>query len=114
VKDTQIYTDGGGDGGRGGDPQSGGLGGTSGPEAPVLNPRSCPGGHGGRGGDGGFGGGGLGGPSIGIAYLDEDRLTLDGVTFDIKEAGKGGYSSSIYPASQGEDGIAAEKMRFAE
>ncbi|WP_437478487.1 hypothetical protein [Sorangium sp. So ce1014] len=39
-------------------------------------------------GPGGYGGPGRGGDSIGIAYLDEDQLTLAGVTYELGPPGR--------------------------
>ncbi|XXY35452.1 hypothetical protein WMF04_32695 [Sorangium sp. So ce260] len=58
----------------------------------VLEDRSAYSCNGGDGGEGGYGGPGRGGDSIGIAYLDEDRLTVEGVTFKLRPPGKGGIS----------------------
>jgi hypothetical protein len=73
------------------------------------------GGRGGQGGPGGYGGPGRGGDSIGIAYLDEDQLTLQGVTFEIGPPGKGGttwdWSGEEIVA---EDGEAHKTLRFSE
>ncbi|WP_437797973.1 hypothetical protein [Sorangium sp. So ce693] len=70
---------------------------------------------GGQGGDGGYGGPGRGGDSIGIAYLDEDQLTLEGVTFEIGLPGPGGTSWEwTGDVITGEDGIAVKTQRFPE
>ncbi|WP_437507278.1 hypothetical protein [Sorangium sp. So ce1099] len=72
-------------------------------------------GPGGYGGEGGYGGPGRGGDSIGIAYLDEDRLTALGVTFTLGPPGKGGISwDDQGKMISGEDGGAVEMRRFAE
>ncbi|WP_437929067.1 hypothetical protein WMF37_07280 [Sorangium sp. So ce291] len=81
----------------------------------MLEDRSAYSCNGGPGGYGGEGGPGRGGDSIGIAYLDEDRLTVEGVTFTLGPPGKGGISWD----DQGkmiscEDGVAVETRRFAE
>ena len=53
--------------------------------------------------------------SIGIATLDEDRLTALGVTFTLGPPGKGGISwDDQGKMISGEDGVAAETLRFAE
>ncbi|WP_437561288.1 hypothetical protein [Sorangium sp. So ce542] len=76
---------------------------------------SCNGGRGGDGGEGGYGDPGRGGDSIGIAYLDEDRLTALGVTFTLGPPGKGGISwDEQGEMFSGEDGIAVEMRRFPE
>ncbi|HTN85055.1 MAG TPA: hypothetical protein VL242_15255, partial [Sorangium sp.] len=76
---------------------------------------SCSGGNGGRGGDGGYGGPGRGGDSIGIAYLDEDQLTLEGVTFELGPPGDGGVSWAVNGDEiRAEDGNAVETLRFPE
>jgi hypothetical protein len=78
---------------------------------------ACRGGYGGWGGMGGYGGGGAGGPSIGIAYADDEQLTLDRVTFEIGEGGPGGiadvFDETRDKANRGSDGFSAETMRFA-
>ncbi|WP_437795405.1 hypothetical protein [Sorangium sp. So ce693] len=67
---------------------------------------------------GGYGGPGRGGDSIGsigIAYLDEGRLTVEGVTFTLGPPGKGGIGRDDQGKMiSGEDGIAVEALRFPE
>ncbi|WP_437276838.1 hypothetical protein WME90_37135 [Sorangium sp. So ce375] len=103
-------------GAHGGEPQRGGLGGLRGSAGywPDASGRACDGGDGGLGGRGGYGGGGRGGDSIGIAYLDEDQLVLENVTFELGEPGVGGIGNPADPATWGEDGIAVETLRFPE
>ncbi|KYF92858.1 hypothetical protein BE17_41240 [Sorangium cellulosum] len=83
----------------------------------MLGEYACRGGYGGDGGTGGYGGGGAGGPSIGIAYADDEQLTLDRVTFEIGPGGRGGIAEVLDEtrdkANRGSDGFAAETMRFA-
>ncbi|WP_437586813.1 DUF1565 domain-containing protein [Sorangium sp. So ce1000] len=116
VRDSAITTLHAGSGGSGGSRQWGGYGGRGAPGGAVGDgTRSCGGGPGGEGGRGGYGGPGRGGDSIGIAYLDEDQLTLDGATFELGPPGKGGVSwnhdgSEIYA----ESGNAVETQRFPE
>ncbi|KYF94208.1 hypothetical protein BE18_07230 [Sorangium cellulosum] len=63
----------------------------------------------------GYGGPGREGDSIGIAYLDEDRLTALGVTFTLGPPGKGGISWDEQGETiTGEDGVAVEMRWFAE
>ncbi|WP_438043392.1 hypothetical protein [Sorangium sp. So ce128] len=116
VRDSVIETAAGGQGGDGGPPQEGGRGGRGAPgaaEADVF--QGCLGGRGGQGGPGGYGGPGRGGDSIGVAYLDEDQLTLEGVTFDIGQPGKGGTSwNHDGSTTEGESGNAVETFRFPE
>ncbi|KYF76338.1 hypothetical protein BE17_27000 [Sorangium cellulosum] len=65
--------------------------------------------------DGGYGGPGRGGDSIGIAYLDEDQLTLEGVTYGLGAPGKGGVSWNWSGDEvTAEDGIQVETQRFPE
>ncbi|WP_437981401.1 hypothetical protein [Sorangium sp. So ce117] len=93
VRDSTITTGDGGPGGDGGPSQEGGRGGRGAfgaAQADVF--QGCMGGRGGQGGPGGYGGPGRGGDSIGVAYLDEDQLTLEGVTFEIGQPGSGGTS----------------------
>ena len=93
VRDSIITAHDGGQGGDGGEPEEGGKGGWGMPGGAVGDGTwSCGGGGGGLGGDGGYGGPGRGGDSIGIAYLDEDQLTLEGVTFELGPPGPGGTS----------------------
>ncbi|WP_044966803.1 hypothetical protein [Sorangium cellulosum] len=67
----------------------------------------------GPGGDGGYGGPGRGGDSIDIATLDEDRLTVEGVTFTQGPPGKGGIRWDDQGEMMlGEDGVAVETLRF--
>ncbi|WP_437733491.1 hypothetical protein [Sorangium sp. So ce1335] len=116
VRDSTIISDNGGQGGDGGEPEAGGDGGRGAPGGAVGDGTwSCQGGSGGRGGDGGYGGPGRGGDSIGIAYLGEDQLTLDGVTFELGLPGPGGTSWDWSGETiTGEDGIAVETQRFPE
>ncbi|WP_438039652.1 hypothetical protein [Sorangium sp. So ce128] len=117
VRDSEIETSDGGQGGDGGEPQRGGRGGRGAPGG-VLEDHSaysCNGGPGGDGGEGGYGGPGRGGDLIGIAYLDEDRLTIEGVTFTLGPPGKGGISwDDQGKMISGEDGVAVETLRFPE
>ncbi|WP_437831396.1 hypothetical protein [Sorangium sp. So ce1153] len=116
VRDSIIVTEDGGPGGDGGVPEEGGKGGRGAPGGAVGDGTwSCQGGSGGRGGDGGYGGPGRGGDSIGIAYLDEDQLTLEGITFEMGLPGPGGTSWEwTGDVITGEDGIAVETQRFPE
>ncbi|WP_438031733.1 hypothetical protein [Sorangium sp. So ce204] len=86
--------------------------------APDLGgEHACRGGYGGWGGTGGYGGGGSGGPSIGIAYADDEQLTLDRVTFEIGPEGLGGIADVLDEtrdkANRGSDGFSVEMMRFS-
>ncbi|HTN90486.1 MAG TPA: hypothetical protein VL242_42730 [Sorangium sp.] len=105
-----------GSGGDGGPPERGGKGGRGAPGGALDDGAwSCQGGNGGLGGDGGYGGPGRGGDSIGIAYLDEDQLTLEGVTYELGPPGKGGVSWDWSGDEiTGEDGIQVETLRFPE
>ncbi|WP_437953406.1 hypothetical protein WME98_24055 [Sorangium sp. So ce296] len=116
VRDSVISIGDGGPGGDGGEPEEGGKGGRGAPGGAVGDGTwSCEGGSGGLGGDGGYGGPGRGGDSIGIAYLDEDQLTLENVTFEIGLPGQGGTSWEWSGEEiTGEDGIAVETLRFPE
>ncbi|KYF54740.1 hypothetical protein BE08_32300 [Sorangium cellulosum] len=116
VRDSAIMTSAAGPGGDGGEPQDGGLGGRGAPGGALGDGTwSCPGGNGGEGGPGGYGGPGRGGDSIGIAYLDEDQLTLEGVTFELGPPGEGGVSWDWTGSEiRGEDGIAVKTLRFPE
>ncbi|WP_437621940.1 hypothetical protein [Sorangium sp. So ce1151] len=116
VRDTVIETLAAGPGGDGGPPEQGGKGGRGASGGAVGDGTwSCQGGDGGRGGDGGYGGPGRGGDSIGIAYLDEDQLTLEGVTYALGPPGKGGVSWDWSGDEvTGEDGIQVETQRFPE
>ncbi|WP_437295337.1 hypothetical protein [Sorangium sp. So ce426] len=115
VRDSEIETSDAGQGGDGGEPQQGGRGGRGAPGG-VLEDRSaysCNGGPGGDGGEGGYGGPGRGGDAIGIAYLDEGRVTVEGVTFTLGLPGKGGISwDDQGEMISGEDGVAVEMLRF--
>lgn len=120
LRETQVITGGGGYGGRGGEGQLGGQGAQGGPPGQASDlggVYACRGGYGGWGGKGGYGGGGAGGPSIGIAYADDEQLTLDRVTFEIGEGGPGGvadvFDETRDKANRGSDGFAAETMRFS-
>ncbi|AUX33614.1 MULTISPECIES: hypothetical protein [Sorangium] len=117
VRDTEIVTAGAGQGGDGGPPERGGLAGRGAPGGALGDGMwSCQGGNGGEGGPGGYGGPGRGGDSIGIAYLDEDQLTLEGVSYELGLPGKGGVSWDIWTGDEvtGEDGIQVETQRFPE
>ncbi|WP_437498214.1 hypothetical protein [Sorangium sp. So ce1099] len=53
--------------------------------------------------------------SIGIGYLDEDQLTVEGVTFALGPPVKGGISwDQEGNMVTGEDGVAVETLRFSE
>ncbi|AUX36100.1 MULTISPECIES: hypothetical protein [Sorangium] len=116
VRDTKITADFGGHGGNGGEPQDGGRGGRGAPGGTLRDElAACSGGEGGQGGPGGYGGPGRGGDSIGIAYLDEDQLTLEGVTIETGRPGKGGTSWNYDGSTTvGESGEAHETLRFPE
>ncbi|WP_437876512.1 hypothetical protein [Sorangium sp. So ce513] len=116
MRDTKITADFGGWGGDGGEPQDGGRGGRGAPGGALGDGfYSCVGGRGGEGGPGGYGGPGRGGDSIGIAYLDEDQLTLENVTIETGEPGKGGTSwNHDGSTTVGESGKAHETLRFPE
>ncbi|WP_438022543.1 hypothetical protein [Sorangium sp. So ce233] len=116
VRDTVIMTLDGGPGGNGGPPERGGKPGRGGPGAALDDGTwSCAGGKGGSGGTGGYGGPGRGGDSIGIAYLDEDQLTLEGVGYELAPPGKGGMSWNHDGSTvSAEDGVAVETLRFPE
>ncbi|WP_433927025.1 hypothetical protein AB3662_28945 [Sorangium cellulosum] len=116
VRDTVIMTSNGGQGGNGGPPEQGGKPGRGGPGAALSDGRwACAGGKGGYGGTGGYGGPGRGGDSIGIAYVDEDQLTLEGVGYELAPPGKGGMSWNHDGSTvSAEDGVAVETLRFPE
>ncbi|WP_437297001.1 hypothetical protein [Sorangium sp. So ce426] len=116
VRDSLLKTLDAGPGGDGGAPERGGEGGRGAPGGAVGDGTwSCGGGEGGRGGDGGYGGPGRGGDSIGIAYLDEDQLTLEGVTYELGPPGKGGVSWDWSGEEvRGEDGTRVETLRFPD
>ncbi|WP_434042438.1 MULTISPECIES: hypothetical protein [Sorangium] len=117
VRDSEIETSEAGQGGDGGPPEEGGRGGRGAPGGALGGGMwSCQGANGGDGGPGGYGGPGRGGDSIGIAYLDEDQLTLEGVSYELGLPGKGGVSWDIWSGDEvtGEEGIAAETFRFPE
>ncbi|XYH93817.1 hypothetical protein ACMHYB_39085 [Sorangium sp. So ce1128] len=116
VRDSVIISYDGGPGGDGGVPEEGGKGGRGAPGGAAGDGTwSCQGASGGLGGPGGYGGPGRGGDSIGIAYLDEDQLTLDGVTFELGLPGPGGTSWAWSgDVITGEDGVAVETLRFRE
>ncbi|WP_434041351.1 MULTISPECIES: hypothetical protein [Sorangium] len=116
VRDTKITADVGGSGGNGGPPQDGGRGGRGAPGGALGDGfYSCLGGHGGEGGPGGYGGPGRGGDSIGVAYLDEDQLTLEGVTFELGPPGPGGTSwNHDGTTTMGQSGESHETLRFPE
>ncbi|WP_437894569.1 hypothetical protein [Sorangium sp. So ce124] len=113
LRQVAIETLGGGDGGDGERGQDGGPGGLPGGigQYPGAEHQPCYGGAGGDGGRGGNGGSGTGGPSIGIAYVDEDQLTLEGVTFTIGAPGEGGRTFTE-DGVKADDGFAAETYRF--
>ncbi|WP_044986721.1 hypothetical protein [Sorangium cellulosum] len=116
VRDSLLETLDAGPGGDGGLPEEGGYGGRGAPGGALGDGTwSCGGGEGGRGGDGGYGGPGRGGDSIGIAYLDEDQLTLEGVKYELGPPGEGGISWN-HDGSMvtGEDGTQIETLRFPE
>ncbi|MGK3983031.1 hypothetical protein WME99_08325 [Sorangium sp. So ce136] len=116
VRDTKITADFGGNGGNGGEPQDGGRGGRGAPGGALEGEfTACFGGKGGQGGPGGYGGPGRGGDSIGVAYLDEDQLTLEGVTIETGLPGEGGTSwNHDGSTTVGESGNAIETLRFPE
>ncbi|WP_437664553.1 hypothetical protein [Sorangium sp. So ce1182] len=116
VRDTKITANFGGNGGNGGEPQDGGRGGRGAPGGTLGDDFSvCFGGRGGQGGPGGYGGPGRGGDSIGVAYLDEDQLTLEGVTIETGLPGKGGTSwNHDGSTTVAEGGNAIETLRFPE
>ncbi|CAN96881.1 putative exported protein with glycine-rich central and C-terminal region [Sorangium cellulosum So ce56] len=116
VRDTKITADDGGGGGYGGEPQDGRRGGRGAPGGmPGDELVACHGGRGGQGGPGGYGGPGRGGDSIGVAYLDEDQLTLEGVTIETGQPGKGGTSwNHDGSTTVGESGEAHKTLRFPE
>ncbi|WP_437535815.1 hypothetical protein WME79_15210 [Sorangium sp. So ce726] len=116
VRDTFISTGEAGPGGNGGAPEKGGRGGRGAPGGALGDgTRSCAGGDGGDGGPGGYGGPGRGGDSIGIAYLDEDRLTVEGLTVDLGPPGEGGISwNPDGTLVRGPSGETHETLRFAE
>ncbi|XXS89013.1 hypothetical protein WMF17_38920 [Sorangium sp. So ce362] len=116
VRDTKITADDAGWGGDGGEPQDGGRGGRGAPGGVLADElAACFGGRGGQGGPGGYGGPGRGGDSIGIAYLDEDKLTLEGVTIETGQPGKGGTSwNHDGTTTMGPSGEAHPTLRFPE
>ncbi|WP_437553444.1 hypothetical protein WME97_18435 [Sorangium sp. So ce367] len=116
LRDSVVTTIDAGPGGDGGEPEDGGKGGRGAPGGAVGDGTwSCEGGNGGRGGDGGYGGPGRGGDSIGIAYLDEDQLTLEDVTYDLGPPGKGGVSWDWSGEEiHGQDGTRVETLRFPD
>ncbi|WP_438022393.1 hypothetical protein [Sorangium sp. So ce233] len=74
-----------------------------------------PGASGGPGGPGGYRGPGRGGASIGIAYLDENQLKIEGVTYELGPPGKGGTSWDWSDEMvTGQDGNKVETLRFPE
>ncbi|WP_438000124.1 hypothetical protein WMF26_09875 [Sorangium sp. So ce185] len=120
LQETRIITGPGGAGGMGGRGQRGAQGVQGGPPGRAPEPGgeyACRGGYGGWGGAGGYGGGGSGGPAIGIAYADDEQLTLDRVTFEIGPGGLGGIADVLDEtrdkANRGSGGFAAETMRFS-
>ncbi|WP_437338419.1 hypothetical protein [Sorangium sp. So ce394] len=116
VRDSVIITLEAGPGGDGGPPEEGGRGGRGAPGGALGDGTwSCGGGSGGDGGPGGYGGPGRGGDSIGIAYLDEDQLTLEGVTYELGPPGMGGTSWDWSGEMvTGQDGSKLETLRFPE
>ncbi|WP_437478970.1 hypothetical protein WME75_31675 [Sorangium sp. So ce1014] len=116
VRDSVIETVHGGPGGDGGPPEQGGRPGRGAPGGALGDGTyGCDGGNGGDGGLGGYGGPGRGGDSIGIAYLDEDQLTVEGVTFVLGPPGVGGISwDQAGNMTTGADGVAVETLRFPE
>ncbi|WP_437905931.1 hypothetical protein WME95_48190 [Sorangium sp. So ce327] len=116
VRDSTITVRDGGPGGDGGGPEDGGKGGRGLPGGAVGDGTwSCGGADGGDGGPGGRGGPGRGGDSIGVAYLDEDQLTLEAVTFELGLPGPGGTSWNWSGDEiTGEDGIQVKTLRFPE
>ncbi|XXY51980.1 hypothetical protein WME91_12635 [Sorangium sp. So ce269] len=116
VRDSLITTVSGGSGGDGGPPQDGGRGGRGAPGGTLRDElAACFGGEGGEGGPGGYGGPGRGGDSIGVAYLDEGQLTLEGVTFEIGPPGTGGTSwNHDGTTTMGQSGESHETLRFPE
>ncbi|WP_437731255.1 hypothetical protein [Sorangium sp. So ce1335] len=116
LRDSVIETFQAGPGGDGGPPEEGGTGGRGASGGAVGDGTyGCNGGNGGDGGRGGHGGPGRGGDTIGIAYLDEDQLTVEGVTFMLGPPGKGGTSwDEEGNMVSGEDGVAVETLRFPD
>ncbi|WP_437623836.1 hypothetical protein [Sorangium sp. So ce1151] len=116
VRETLVTTLDAGPGGDGGPPERGGKPGRGAPGGALGDGTwSCGGGNGGYGGEGGYGGPGRGGDSIGIAYLDEDQLTLEGVTYELGRPGKGGISwNHDGSITTGEDGTVIDTLRFPE
>ncbi|XXT21259.1 hypothetical protein WME94_06810 [Sorangium sp. So ce429] len=117
VRDTFITTLDAGPGGDGGPPEYGGDAGRGAPGGSFGDGSmwSCQGADGGPGGPGGYGGPGRGGDSIGIAYLDEDQLELEGVTYELGPPGKGGTSWDWSDEMvTGQDGNKVETLRFSE
>ncbi|WP_437993572.1 hypothetical protein [Sorangium sp. So ce145] len=114
LRQVAIETGDGGDGGDGDYGQDGGVGGRWGGigQHPGDYRRACDGGSGGWGGRGGNGGAGTGAPSIGIAYVDEEQLTLEDVAFLIGAPGKGGLTYKP-DDDKGDDGFAVEMYRFS-
>jgi len=118
LRATTITTGDGADGGRGGLWQGGGQGGQGGPGGIGVGSSvgACTGARGGQGGNGGHGGGGLGGPTLGIAHIVEQPVTIEEVTIEIGNAGKGGLGGSPFvtlPGTTGQDGLAASVQSFA-
>ncbi|WP_433929485.1 hypothetical protein AB3662_37735 [Sorangium cellulosum] len=116
MRDSVITAVSGGKGGDGGPPQEGGRGGRgSQGAADDDDVQGCMGGRGGQGGPGGYGGPGRGGDSIGVAYLDEGQLTLEGVTIKTGQPGKGGISwNHDGTMTMGQSGESHETFRFPE
>ncbi|XXT17255.1 hypothetical protein WME94_44220 [Sorangium sp. So ce429] len=116
VRDTKITADSGGRGGDGREPKDGGRGGR-GAAGGTLGDElaTCFGGRGGQGGPGGYGDPGRGGDSIGVAYLDEDQLTLEGVAIETGQPGMGGTSWNYDgTTTMGPSGEAHQTLRFPE
>ncbi|WP_437819374.1 hypothetical protein [Sorangium sp. So ce1078] len=116
VRDSVIRTREAGPGGDGGPPEDGGRGGRGAPGGALGDGTwSCDGASGGEGGPGGYGGPGRGGDSIGIAYLDDDQLTLEGVAYELGPPGMGGTSWDWSGETvTGQDGSKFETLRFPE
>jgi hypothetical protein len=91
LRDNTLLTENGAAGGAGGHAQPGGDGGPggSGGQGAGSTMSGCPGGKGGKGGYGGAGSGGSGGHSVGIVYIGSPPQ-LEGTTFTLGAAGKGG------------------------
>ncbi|WP_437925417.1 hypothetical protein WMF37_41165 [Sorangium sp. So ce291] len=116
VRDTKITADSGGRAGDGREPKDSGRGGRGAPGGTLGDElATCFGGRGGQGGAGGYGGPGRGGDSIGVAYLDEDQPTLEGVAIETGRPGEGGTNwNHDGSTTVGESGEAHETLRFPE